>query len=755
MSSSPGSSPDEPSFTGPVQLSTSLEELQSNEQRRVLDIVAQIRKYGLPGDLSLPQIVVCGDQSAGKSSVLEALTEIPFPRSDSLCTRFATEITLQRASVDKLNVAIIPDPTRPLAEQRAIAAFSETISDFSELPSVIEAAKDVMGVGAPTNLQRSFSKDTLSITIEGPGRPHLTLVDVPGLIQTETKGSTKEDREMVARITEDYIKQPRTICLAVISATNDYANQPILTRVREVDPEGQRTLGIITKPDRLEPDSGLEKDFLDLARNQDIIFALGWHVVKNRGFQETASSLSERDMSERLFFETSKFKSLPAEHRGIAALRTRLSALLFEHVKRELPNLRRDLDKALREAEEQLGQLGDQRISSQECRRYLTYLSMDCLDITKKALDGQYRESFFQLDADHDFHPRNPSSIRRLRAVIQLSNTGFETTMRRSGSKYTILPAPASNDDPLDAECHDPPLKTATADHHPTIISWKEATDWVARVLVRSRGREMVGSYNPLIIAELYWEQSSLWKEKAEQYVEEVSEMCSTFMKMLLEAKCPHDVHEKVMNILVAEVLQSQYKKAMAEVEQIIQDNQDFPSVYNHYYTDLRQQARAQRLHEPLQQSIEAATQHAHLKGCQSNHTSAIVDVEAAARGVQERLEHDMTQFSCDDALDDVLALYQVGIHLNGVMIELTLGQERRKVFVANVIDQVIERHLIRKLGQIFSPAVVADMTEEEVLQMAGEPGTVRTQREGLQERIRQLKGGQRIFRQAMGAVRG
>lgn len=94
MSSSSDQLSDVPLPTGSVQLSTSLEELQSDEQRRVLDIVAQIRKYGLQGDLSLPQIIVCGDQSAGKSSVLEALTEIPFPRSDSLCTRFATEITL-------------------------------------------------------------------------------------------------------------------------------------------------------------------------------------------------------------------------------------------------------------------------------------------------------------------------------------------------------------------------------------------------------------------------------------------------------------------------------------------------------------------------------------------------------------------------------------------------------------------------------------------------------------------------------------
>lgn len=59
---------------------SSLEGLQTDEQRRILDTVSKVRKCGLESVLSLPQIVVCGDQSSGKSSVLEALTEIPFPR---------------------------------------------------------------------------------------------------------------------------------------------------------------------------------------------------------------------------------------------------------------------------------------------------------------------------------------------------------------------------------------------------------------------------------------------------------------------------------------------------------------------------------------------------------------------------------------------------------------------------------------------------------------------------------------------------
>lgn len=93
-----------------------------------------------------------------------------------------------------------------------------------------------MGIG---NAGGAFAKDTLSIEIAGPDRPQLTLVDIPGLIQSSTKGVSETDVAMVGEITGRYIEQPRTICLAVISATNDAANQSILERVRKVDPQGQ------------------------------------------------------------------------------------------------------------------------------------------------------------------------------------------------------------------------------------------------------------------------------------------------------------------------------------------------------------------------------------------------------------------------------------------------------------------------------------------------------------------------------------
>jgi hypothetical protein len=82
-----------PALVDPDAVTTdSLETLQSDEQRKVLDIVGHLRRQGLNSIVELPQLVVCGDQSSGKSSVLEAITEIPFPRNENLCTRFATEV---------------------------------------------------------------------------------------------------------------------------------------------------------------------------------------------------------------------------------------------------------------------------------------------------------------------------------------------------------------------------------------------------------------------------------------------------------------------------------------------------------------------------------------------------------------------------------------------------------------------------------------------------------------------------------------
>jgi hypothetical protein len=164
------------------------------------------------------------------------LTEIPFPRNDNLCTRFATETSLRREPESSLTVRIIPAETRSQEEKGRLRLFSEVITDFKDLPTVMDKAMHELGISEGSS---AFAKDTLSVEIQGPDRPQLTLVDIPGLIQTSTRGVSEADVAMVAEITDSYIQQPRTICLAVVSASNDAANQPILSRVRKFDPHGE------------------------------------------------------------------------------------------------------------------------------------------------------------------------------------------------------------------------------------------------------------------------------------------------------------------------------------------------------------------------------------------------------------------------------------------------------------------------------------------------------------------------------------
>lgn len=663
-----------------LDVTSSLEDLQTDEQRRVLDTVAQVRKCGLESIMSLPQLVVCGDQSAGKSSVLEALTEIPFPRNDNLCTRFATEIILRRANSNSLTIKIIPDSKRPANEQTPFKVFKASITNFDELPQIMNAAMDVMDIGAGASGPKSkaFARDVLSIEIEGPSRPQLTLVDIPGLIQTDTKGITKADVELVGEITDHYIKQPRTICLAVVSAASDPANQSILTKVREVDPDGERTLGIITKPDRLPSGSGSETAYIELAKNNDVFFKLGWHVLKNRTFEERDFDLMERNMAEAAYFRTSNFKVLPEHCVGVDTLRSRLSILLFEHVKQELPKLRTDLEEALIDAKTQLQVLGNKRTTAADCRAYLMRLSLDFHAICRAAVDGHYAGEYFTSDADPTFSLTSPATIRRIRAVVQYMNTGFSDNMRANGHKFEIDMSDETNVDSLVGPLIDTVLNGwdwFSKSVSPNKKDWTEAIAWVRLALVRTRGRELVGNFNPLLIAELFWEQSEKWNGLAVEYVDQVADVCRRFLEILLHDKCPKDVISRLHTSMVLDALKARHDDAMDELQRLITEIKSYPINYNHYYTGIVQQRREERRKaaEAAKSTLENATAAEGSRAePQTTQASANTDTDQAIDNYSRRVDPNMDNISCEEALDCMFAIYDVGGLYSSTRVKLT-----------------------------------------------------------------------------------
>ncbi|KAF1732556.1 Interferon-induced GTP-binding protein Mx [Beauveria bassiana] len=396
-------------------------------QISMLDTVDSLRSHGLSSLIPLPQIIVCGDQSSGKSSVLESISGVPFPVHGSLCTRFPTELILRRTKSASIVISIVPHHARSEIMKAALHAFHAELTDFNELPSLIEQAKNAM------DMQHAFSNDILRIEISGPDRPHLTIVDLPGLIHSENKYQSASDISLIQHLATRYMKQKRSIILAVVSAKNDYANQIVLKLARKADPHGMRTLGVITKPDTLNVGSESERSFLSLARNQEVAFRLGWHVLRNRDTERELWTLDERDAEESNFLSSGAWTSLAPECRGSTSLRARLSTVLVRQISRELPNLIREIEDLSIQCQESLDKLGMARTTSGEQKEYLIKISQSYQELIQNATAGTYTDPHFRESVTSDGYEN------RLRAVIQNRNREFAKNMTERGQRYNII----------------------------------------------------------------------------------------------------------------------------------------------------------------------------------------------------------------------------------------------------------------------------------------------------------------------------
>jgi len=203
----------------------------------------------------------------------------------------------------------------------------------------------VMGlVPDESGSKRTFSNDVLRLEISGPKEDHLSVIDVPGIFKRTTSGvTTKSDMEMVERMVHNYMKNPRSVMLTVVPANVDIATQEILEKAEEVDPDGMRTLGVLTKPDLV--DKGAEKNVMDLVEGRKHQLKLGWHILRNPGQAELDNPVADPHATERSFFaEESPWNSLDKERVGIDSFRDRLQEILADHIRREFPKVRSSIN---------------------------------------------------------------------------------------------------------------------------------------------------------------------------------------------------------------------------------------------------------------------------------------------------------------------------------------------------------------------------------------------------------------------------
>ena len=483
--------------------------LQSKDHEQLLDVIDLLRSQGISRYVRLPQLIVCGDQSSEKSSVLEAVSGVRFPTKKHLCTRFATELVLRRDPTTNATVAIIPGAKRSDKEKEKLLDFKAPTILIDNFPSLIDDAKKAIGLESNA---RAFSDNVLRVEISRLEQPHLTLVDLPGLIHAESRHQSEKDIKLISSLIRSYITNTRSIILTVVLAKNDYANQIVIKLARDIDSKGVRTLDIIIKPNTLRVGSKSEKAFLDLTGNKDVVFRLGWHVLRNRDDNSRDSSVKERDEKEKEFFSQGSWISLPPKLLGIGALKPRLSIVLKDQIISELSNLLCDVETSINDSRSTLIRLGEARGTLQEQRLYLVHVSRSFSSLVKAAIDGVYVHKFFGVAI-------TPIGFRkRLRAIVQDILLNFVEDIGYKGHSQEIT------------EDDSPQNKISVSEK----ILRSNFLKYVRELIRRSRGYKLLGTFNPLIVEDLFYQQLRSWRRLLERYSERILNITKNTLKLIL-----------------------------------------------------------------------------------------------------------------------------------------------------------------------------------------------------------------------------
>ncbi|OJJ30575.1 hypothetical protein ASPWEDRAFT_187956 [Aspergillus wentii DTO 134E9] len=426
----------------------------------------------------------------------------------------------------------------------------------------------------------TFSRDVFRLEISGPDEDHLSVIDVPGIFKHTTPGlTTKEDIAFVRDMVLSYMKNPRSVMLTVIPANVDIATQEILEMARECDPDNNRALGVLTKPDLV--DKGAEKRIRELIEGKHSGLKLGWSIVRNPGQQQLEEKATDRDVAEKSFFrDTVPWNSLEKDKVGIEALRIRLQEIQTGHIRNEFPKVKAEVSKKLKAEKNALRALGAERDTPEKQTNYLLDIITEFQEITAQVLATNYSNDLF-----------DDNEQLRLATVLRNRNNVFKEDLTQFGHEYRFatadtesppsvgLPDKTSsgtkpeNDEKkieaikvrktkdwleLEGILHDPELIPSPSDEG--IIAW------INKLYRTSRGFE-IGTFNSSLLATIMKKQSTKWKRLALVYISDVITMIHIFITEVIEKVCPDDrVRSNILSALMDDLIKK-YKNAVEQVE--------------------------------------------------------------------------------------------------------------------------------------------------------------------------------------------
>lgn len=375
--------------------------------------------------LNLPQIAVVGSQSSGKSSVLESIVGKDFlPRGSGIVTR--CPLVLQLVQL-------------PFSNEEEWGEFlhkpGKKYFDFAEINNEIQQrTEEIAGKSAitdrPINL-KVFSRKVLN----------LTLVDLPGLVMNavgdQPKDIDRQIREMVTR----YVSPDNTIILAISAANADLATSVSLRLARQLDPDGIRTVGVLTKLDLMDRGT----DAFDILTGKVMPLRHGFVGVVNRSQHDinNCKSMSEAQDSERSFFMGHPTYSAIADTQGTEYLAKKLNRLLLEHIKSAIPDLKMHVEKLVESTKKQMEKLGMSEEANIDSGANMLALIKKFSDYLNYTIDGGRTYTTTELMGgarlDYIFHECFASYLNGLTAKKELTDEYIRINARNMAGMQAYL----------------------------------------------------------------------------------------------------------------------------------------------------------------------------------------------------------------------------------------------------------------------------------------------------------------------------
>ncbi|KAJ8514913.1 hypothetical protein ONZ45_g7596 [Pleurotus djamor] len=355
-----------------------LANVQLNQSRRkLLDLLNKLYNTGVQADVDIPQIAVIGAQSAGKSSLIESISGITLPRAAGTCTRCPTECKLSSQGTSWSCVVTLRFSVdangQPLGQPRTVV-FGTVITDKADVEERIRRAQRAILnpstspndflQGDDEDLPKSeltFSTNCVTLQITGPGVADLSFCDLPGLIASVGSQGNNNDIQLVESLVTSYISKPSCVILLTVACETDFENQGAHQLAKKYDPQGKRTIGVLTKPDRIP--IGEESRWVKFIQNEIEPLENNWFCVKQPSSNDLKQGVTWADARQReneFFSMTAPWCNLEGTYQKY--LRTtnlieRASSILSDLISKRLPAIQDELQKALRKTEDSLALL--------------------------------------------------------------------------------------------------------------------------------------------------------------------------------------------------------------------------------------------------------------------------------------------------------------------------------------------------------------------------------------------------------------